>query len=97
MTTNKNVLLERVRKALAEKKKQTLEEIPIVIPEEIHSEEKASAKPKRGMTPLKAIAAKCLDCSGRSKSERLMCAVTDCPLYPYRCGIDEMEKSDDNP
>jgi hypothetical protein len=32
----------------------------------------------------KAIADKCLDCSGNSKKEVNMCPITDCPLFPFR-------------
>ena len=33
---------------------------------------------------LKAIRAKCLDCSGGQKAEVEKCQLADCPLYPYR-------------
>lgn len=36
-------------------------------------------------TPLKAIRAKCLDCSGTSAAVAA-CDFTDCGLYPYRSG-----------
>jgi hypothetical protein len=38
------------------------------------------------LTPLKAIRAWCLDCSGRQWSEVKKCVIPDCPLYPYRFG-----------
>jgi hypothetical protein len=38
------------------------------------------------MTPLRAIRAKCIDCSGGSKPEVKHCPITDCPLWPYRMG-----------
>ena len=38
------------------------------------------------ITPLKAIRAKCLDCSGGSAREVRECAVKDCPLFCYRMG-----------
>lgn len=38
------------------------------------------------MTPMKAIRAKCLDCSCGSAQEVRLCPVKDCPLYPYRFG-----------
>lgn len=38
------------------------------------------------MRPLKAIRAKCLDCSGGSFTEVKLCVIPDCPLYPYRFG-----------
>lgn len=37
-------------------------------------------------SPLKAIRAKCLDCSGESAQEVRLCPVKDCPLYCYRMG-----------
>jgi hypothetical protein len=37
-------------------------------------------------TPLKAIRAKCLDCSGGSSHEVITCPLTECTLYPYRRG-----------
>lgn len=37
-------------------------------------------------SPLKAIKAKCLDCSGDYVSEVKGCPITDCPLYPFRLG-----------
>lgn len=38
------------------------------------------------MTPLKAIRAKCMDCSCYQMSEVKNCIITDCPLWPYRMG-----------
>ena len=38
------------------------------------------------LTPVKAIRAKCLDCSEGSSKEVKLCPVTACPLYPYRNG-----------
>lgn len=37
-------------------------------------------------TPLKAIKAKCLDCSCGSYVEVKECHIVDCPLYPFRLG-----------
>lgn len=37
-------------------------------------------------TPLKAIRAKCLDCSGQQFVEVRLCTVKNCPLYEYRMG-----------
>lgn len=37
------------------------------------------------MTPMKAIRAKCLDCT-ESANEVRLCPVTDCPLYEFRFG-----------
>lgn len=38
------------------------------------------------LPPMKAIRAKCIDCSGGSVSEVTKCVIPDCPLYPYRMG-----------
>jgi hypothetical protein len=38
------------------------------------------------LRPLKAIRAKCFDCSGGSQAEVRVCEMEDCPLYPYRMG-----------
>ena len=38
------------------------------------------------MTPIKAIRAKCLECSNGQYSEVRACPATDCPLYAYRFG-----------
>ncbi len=38
------------------------------------------------LTPLKAIRAKCLDCSCGSTKAVRECPITDCPLYLYRMG-----------
>lgn len=38
------------------------------------------------MTPMKAIRAKCLDCTGGQPKEVRQCAVPKCPLYVYRFG-----------
>lgn len=37
-------------------------------------------------TPMKAIRAKCMDCSGDNANEVKLCPITWCPLYPYRLG-----------
>ena len=39
-------------------------------------------------TPLKAIRAKCLDCSCHSHNEIKDCNIKHCPLYPFRHGTD---------
>jgi len=38
------------------------------------------------LTPIKAIRAKCLDCSCNQTKEIRECPVKDCALYPYRFG-----------
>lgn len=37
-------------------------------------------------TPIKAIRAKCLDCSAGKSTEVERCPIKDCPLYPFRKG-----------
>ena len=46
----------------------------------------------RDLTPLKAIRAKCLDCSAGSAHEVSQCAIPACPLYPYRLGKNPFRK-----
>lgn len=49
------------------------------------------------LTPLKAIRAKCLECScGQAKEVRL-CILKDCPLYPYRMGKRPKDNKDTDP
>ena len=38
------------------------------------------------MTPLKAIRARCVDCTGREKKAVRACDFADCPLHPLRMG-----------
>ena len=38
------------------------------------------------LTPIKAIRAKCLECSCGQAVEVRLCVLHDCPLYPYRMG-----------
>ena len=44
------------------------------------------------LTPLKAIRAKCIDCSGGSVYEPANCTVERCPLYIYRDGHNPKRK-----
>jgi hypothetical protein len=39
----------------------------------------------KALTPMRAIRAKCLDCSENAREVR-ECPVDRCPLYPYRFG-----------
>jgi len=41
---------------------------------------------KKILTPIKAIRARCLDCSAGSAHEVSNCPCDDCPLYEYRFG-----------
>lgn len=38
------------------------------------------------LTPIKAIRAKCIDCSCSQISEIRDCQITSCSLHPYRMG-----------
>lgn len=38
------------------------------------------------LTPIKAIRAKCKDCTCNQNVEIRECPITDCPLYEYRMG-----------
>ena len=38
------------------------------------------------ITPMKAIRAKCLECSGGNRAEVKACPIEKCPLYVYRSG-----------
>ncbi|MBU0634464.1 MAG: hypothetical protein KKA52_05305 [Candidatus Omnitrophica bacterium] len=40
----------------------------------------------KNITPLKAVRAKCLDCSGFQPKEVKLCTIEVCPLYLYRLG-----------
>ena len=44
------------------------------------------------LTPLKAIRAKCLDCSAGSANEVKLCVIPECPLYVYRFGKNPFRK-----
>ncbi len=47
---------------------------------------KTVTKRAAGLRPLKAIRAKCVDCSGGSPKDVAECHLLDCPLWPYRLG-----------
>ncbi len=38
------------------------------------------------LTPIKAIRAKCMDCTCNQPKEIRECRITECPLWPYRMG-----------
>lgn len=48
------------------------------------------------LTPLKAIRAKCLECSCGQVKEVRLCILTNCPLYPYRMGKRPKDNKDIN-
>ena len=47
---------------------------------------------EKRLTPLKAIRAKCLDCSCGQWYEVKMCPIDCCPLYEYRDGHNPKRK-----
>lgn len=49
------------------------------------------------LTPIKAIRAKCLDCTCGQMGEIRECPIVDCPLYEYRMGHrpKDIEESED--
>jgi hypothetical protein len=48
------------------------------------------------LTPIRAIRAKCLDCSAGQYIEIKLCPVKECALYPYKMGK-RPKKSLDSP
>jgi hypothetical protein len=38
-------------------------------------------------SPVKAIRAKCVDCSGGNDAEARKCVAFKCPLWPFRMGV----------
>ena len=49
---------------------------------------------EKKLTPMKAIRAKCMDCSGGSFHEVRECPCVECPLYAYRSGHRPPKASD---
>ncbi|MBP3897147.1 MAG: hypothetical protein J6D57_04845 [Mogibacterium sp.] len=47
------------------------------------------------LTPIKAIRAKCVDCSGGELREIRECPMTKCPIWPYRMGKRPKEDAKD--
>ena len=47
---------------------------------------------KKITNPVKAIRAKCLDCSCGSSNEVELCTYTECALYPFRRGKNPYRK-----
>ena len=48
--------------------------------------EVARAAGHKPMSPLRAIRAKCLDCSCYQLAEVRLCEAINCPLWPFRAG-----------
>ena len=44
-------------------------------------------------SPIRAIRAKCLDCSGGNVAEARKCTVAKCPLWPFRMGANVFHAS----
>lgn len=49
-----------------------------------------------GLTPLKAIRAKCIDCTCGSATEIRDCSIESCPLYEFRFGHNPSRKGAGN-
>jgi hypothetical protein len=49
------------------------------------------------LTPIRAIRAKCIDCSGGSPSEARKCTAVGCALWPYRMGTSPRRAGTGNP
>ena len=47
---------------------------------------------KKKLTPLRAIRAKCMDCSCGSSHEVRECTIDNCPLFQYRMGHNPKRK-----
>ena len=47
------------------------------------------------LTPIKAIRAKCIDCSCGELREIRECPITKCPIWPYRMGKRPKEDTED--
>lgn len=43
-------------------------------------------KDSKGISPIRAIRAKCLECSNGSSNEVKLCPVKSCPLHSFRFG-----------
>lgn len=48
-------------------------------------------------SPLKAIRAYCIGCSGDNRNEVKLCSVTGCELYPFRFGKNPYTKREMTP
>ena len=44
-------------------------------------------------SPIKAIRAKCVDCSGGNVAEARKCVAVNCPLWPMRMGVNPFHAS----
>lgn len=44
-------------------------------------------------SPIKAIRAKCIDCSGKRAAESRKCVAINCPHWPFRMGVNPFHAS----
>lgn len=49
------------------------------------------------LTPVKAIRAKCIDCSNGQNNEIRACQIVKCPLWPYRMGHRPKNTNENSP
>ena len=52
---------------------------------------------EKTVSPLRAIRAKCLECSNYSAYEVRLCPIQDCDLYPFRMGRNPNRKRELSP
>ena len=57
-----------------------------------NKKEKTMKNSNKHLTPLRAIRAKCLDCSNNQPKEVRFCQTTKCPLFVYRFGKNPKRK-----
>jgi len=50
-----------------------------------------------GLSPIKSIRQKCLDCSAGQHKEIRECPILECPLYLFRMGKNPNRKGKGNP
>jgi len=58
---------------------------PRDLPEDLRDE--LAAEWGKAKNPVKAIRAKCIECSGGSMAEARKCVSYDCALWPFRMGV----------
>ncbi|WP_319544226.1 hypothetical protein [uncultured Pseudodesulfovibrio sp.] len=62
------------------------ENVTVDMEREIESVNSVGKTAMVALTPLQAIRAKCVDCSGWSTKEVRKCELEDCPLHDFRMG-----------
>lgn len=63
---------------------------PRALPQDLHAE--IAEAWGKARNPIKAIRAKCIECSARSMAEARKCVCTDCALWPFRMGVNIFRK-----